>query len=252
MVRRLLPLLALGLSVALFAVAPADAQKRRAVRSGPVTAPPPQGQCHTFGLVQAGRKASYSTTNTNGGTATFTITWVSDTPTKTVTTQKVTTAQGTSDVTTVLDGEVFGQLRGLKHINLKTTTAVPVLGSITTEVDVDFVPSLTQGPAAGWCVGNTWSVPPVTETIVTKTPGVPNQTLIVTTVGSTGEVLAVGEPVAAAGRTFDTVKYRGALVSGSQVQTAITWVSMEHNVVVKQETMEGSTVTSTTLLTSLQ
>lgn len=246
--RRLLSFLAL----ALLAVAPAEAQRRRAVRSGPVVAPPPQAQCHTFGLVAPGRKASYSATNTSGGTANFTITWVSDTLTKTVTTQKVTTAQGTADVSTVLDGEVFGQLRGLKHINLKTTMTVPILGSVTTEVDIDFVPSLTQGPADGWCVGNTWSVPPVTETIVTKTPGIPTQTQVVTTVASTGEVLAVGEPVAAAGRTFQTVKYRGALVNGSQVQTAITWVSMEYNVVVKQETLEGSNVTSTLILTSLQ
>jgi hypothetical protein len=246
--RRLLPLLALGL---LF-VAPLEAQKRRAVRSGPVVAPPPQGNCHTFGLVAPNRKAWYSATGT-GGNATFIITWLSDTPTKTVTTQTVTTAQGTSDVVTTLDGEVFGQLRGLKHIDLQTTTTVPFLGKITTEVDVDFVPSLTQGPADGWCVGNTWTVPPVTETIVAKTPGVPTQTQVVTTVGSTGEVLAVGETVAAANRTFQTVKYRGVLVNGSNVQTAITWVSMEFNVVVKQDAYDSNgNVTTALILTQLQ
>src|SRR5689334_17393644 len=116
--RRLLVVAAL----VLFFYVPAEAQKRRSVRSNPGT-PPASGTCHTFGLVQAGTKANYLTT-APGGDVTFTITWVSDTPTQTKTTQKV-------------------------------TVTVPVLGPLTTETDVSFAPSLASGPAAGWCVGNT-------------------------------------------------------------------------------------------------
>lgn len=228
---------------------PVSAQKRRSVRSAPAA---PASNCHTFGLVAAGRKATYHTV-APGGNVDFTITWISDTPTKTHTTQQVTTSQGTADVDTVLDGEIFGQLRGLKHFKVSSSQTFPVIGKITTDVDVNFVPSLTQGPAAGWCVGNTWTVPPVTETIVTTTPQGQNQQII-TTVGSTGEVLAVNELISVpAGNNINTVKYRGVLVSGTSVQTAITWVSMTLNIVVRQDTIDGSgNVTSTTTLTSVQ
>lgn len=242
---RITALIALVLLLAI----PASAQKRRAVRS-PAAAPVSGGQCHTFGLVAAGRKATYHTV-AQGGNVDFTITWISDTPTQTKTTQKVTTAQGTADVETVLDGEVFGQLRGLRHLNVKGSQTVPIIGKITTEVDINFVPTLTQGPAAGWCPGYTWSVPPVTETIVTTTPQGQTQNVI-TTVGSTGEVLAVHDEIIVPAGKFDTVKYRGVLVNGSAVQTAITWVSTQFNIVVRQDTVEGSTVTSTTTLTSMQ
>ena len=105
----------------------------------------------------------------------------------------------------------------MKHIDIDSTT-VPVVGKLTTEVDIDFVPSLVLGPAAGWCVGNTWNVAPVTETIVTKSPfGVP-VTTIVTTIGATGEVLAVGESSPSPAGTFKTVKYRGITVAGNTVQ----------------------------------
>jgi hypothetical protein len=241
--------LALAALVLLLCV-PASAQRRRSMRS-PAAAPVNGGgQCHTFGLVAAGRKATYHTV-APGGNVDFTITWIFDTLTQTKTTQKVTTAQGTADVETLLDGEVFGQLRGLKHLNVKGSQSVPVLGTITTTVDINFVPSLTQGPAAGWCPGYTWTVPPVTETIVTSTPQGQTQN-IVTTVGSTGEVLAVNEPLSVPGGNFNTVKYRGVLVNGTTVQTAITWVSKELNIVVRQDTVEGNTVTSTTTLTSYQ
>lgn len=246
MVRRVLPLLALTL----FIVAPAEAQKRRAVRSGPPVVTPPAGSCHTFGLVRPGLKATYHATGS--GEADFTITYVSDAPTLTVTTQKVTTAQGVTDVQTRLDGEIVGNLRGLKHINVKGSTVVPVLGTITTETDIDFVPSLVMGPAAGWCVGNTWTTPAVTETIVNKTPAGQNQQ-IVTTIASTGEVLAVNDIVTVPGGQFNTVKYRGAAVSGTSVQSTITWVSMQHNIVVKQETLDAAgNVTSTLHLTAVQ
>ncbi len=243
--RRLLAVAAL----ALFTILPAEAAKRRSVRTNPGQAAP-QGQCHTFGLVQAGTKASYLTTAT-GGDVTFTITWISDTPTQTKTTQKVLSNGTTTDAETVLDGEVVGNLRSLKHFNLKASSTVPVLGKVTTETDVSFAPSLVSGPAAGWCVGNTWTVPPVTETIVVKSPQ-GNFPSTITTVASTGEVLAVGEQITLAGITFNTVKYRGAILSGSSVQTAITWVSMQHNIVVRQDTLDaGGTVTSVTKLTGM-
>lgn len=241
-------LFALSALVLLLCV-PASAQRRRAMRS-PAAPVSGGGQCVTFGLVAAGRKATYHTVAT-GGDVDFTITWISDTLTQTHTTQKVTTAQGTADVETVLDGEVVGQLRGLRHLNVKGSQTVPIIGKITTEVDINFVPTLTQGPAAGWCQGYTWTVPAVTETIVTSTPQGQTQN-IVTTVGSTGEVLAVHEMISVPAGNFDTVKYRGVLVNGSSVQTAVTWVSTQFNIVVRQDTLEGNTVTSTTTLMSMQ
>ena len=232
-------------ALALFVIVPAEAQKRRAVRSNPGT---PQAACHVFGLVAPGTVASYLTT-APGGNVTFTITWISDTPTQTKTTQKVTANGITSDAETVLDGEVIGNLRALKHFNIKVSSTVPILGKVTTETDVTFTPSLAQGPAAGWCVGNTWAIPPVTEHIVIKSPQGTIPTTV-TTIASTGEVLAVGESITVPGGTFNTVKYRGSILSGSAVQTAITWVSMEHNIVVKQDTVDaGGAVTSTTVLT---
>src|SRR6185295_4010498 len=87
--RRLLPLFALFLLVAV----PSQAQKRRSVRVPP-PASGPIGQCHTFGLVRAGLVASYLTTGAPGGNVSFIITYISDTPTQTKTTQKVTTPQG--------------------------------------------------------------------------------------------------------------------------------------------------------------
>ncbi len=238
------------LALALLAAVPAAAARRRSARSGPASVSPGPS-CHTFGLVRAGLKATYHSTG-QGGDADYTITWITDTPTFTHTTQHVVTAQATSDADTRLDGEVFGSLRGLKHLNVKTTTQVPGFGGVTAETDINFVPTLTQGPAAGWCVGNTWTVPPVTETIVSSTP-VGQNTQIITTVASDGEVLAVGETVSVPAGNFQTVKYRGAIISGTSVQTAITWVSMQHNIVVKQDTVDaGGAVTSTTQLTAVQ
>lgn len=226
----------------------AEAQKRRAVRA-PAPAPPPQGQCHAFGLVRAGLVASYQTTPPTN----FTVTYIKDTLTQTITHQKVTTPQATADADTILDGEVVGNLRGLKHINIKTVTPVPVLGSITLETDVDFVPSLVLGPADGWCVGNKWNVAPVTETLTVKSPIAPPTNTIKTTIGGEGEVLAVGESVTVPAGTFNTVKYRGVMVSDGNVQTAITWVSMEHNIVVKQQAFDANgAVTTLVELTSVQ
>jgi hypothetical protein len=230
-------------------VAPAEAQRRRAVRSGP----PKQivNQCHTFGLVQAGTVGTYRT-NTPQGDVNFSITWISDTPTRTHTTQKVQTPQGSSDVVTILDGEVVGALRGIKHLNVKTTTQAPVIGPIVLEVDIDFAPSLVAGPVSGWCEGATWDVPPVTETITTRGGPVPIPPQIVTTIASTGVVLAVDEVITVPAGTFHTVKYRGTGVSANGVHSAITWVSMERNIVVKQDTIDANgAVTSVTQLLSV-
>ena len=230
------------------AVPSAQAQKRRAVRSNPGTPAPPQGQCHTFGLVAAGTKATYSTT-APGGNVTFTITWISDTPTQTKTTQKTTSNGITTDAETVLDGEVIGPLRALKHFNIKVSATLPVIGKTTTETDVTFTPSLVAGPAQGWCVGNKWDIPAVTENIVVKSPQgtIPS---IVTSIAAQGEVLAVADVITVPAGTFSTVKYKGVVVSGTSVQTAITWVSMQKNIVVRQDTLDGAgNVTSTTVMT---
>jgi hypothetical protein len=223
--------------------------RRRSVRSGPVSATPPA--CHTFGLVRAGLKASYLSV-APGGNVTFQVTYISDTPTQTKTTQKVQAPSGNSDVATTLDGEIVGNLRALKHIKLTTTITVPILGALTTDANLDFVPSLIAGPAAGWCTGATWTVSPVTETLTT-TGSFPLPPVVVTTVASEGVVLAVGESITVPAGTFNTVKYKSAIVSGTSVQPAITWVSMADNIVVKQDTLDDAgNVTSTTTLTALQ
>jgi len=242
--RRLLPLFALFLLLAI----PSQGQKRRSVRVPP-PASAPVGQCHTFGLVRAGLVASYLTTGAPGGNVSFVITYISDTPTQTKTTQKVTTPQGTADAETILDGEIIGQLRALKHINVKSSTTVPVIGKLTTTVDINWVPSLAAGPAAGWCVGATWNVAPSVQTITTTTVGAPFSS-ITTTAGSQGVVLAVGASVTVPGGTFNTVKYKGILVTASGAQEAITWVSMADNIVVKQDTIDAAG--NVTTVTELQ
>lgn len=244
--RRVLPLFALSVLLVL----PAEGARRRAV-SFP-SAAPPQGQCHTFNFVRSGLKATYEAVAPSGN-ATFTITYIFDNATQTKTTQVVTTSQGTADVETLIDSETSGILRGIRHIKVKTSQTVPVVGKVTSEVDVDFVPSLIAGPAAGWCVGNTWAVAPVTETITTRTPGVVLPPQVVTTAASTGEVLAVGETLVVPGGTFQTVRYRGVFLAGTTVQKAVTWVSMADNIVVRQDTLDDQgAVTSTTTLTRLQ
>jgi hypothetical protein len=248
-IRRLLVVSLLVLSL----VPSAEAQhhRRRAVRSSPVAAPPP-GQCHTFGLVQAGLVARYLTT-TPAGNVDFTVTYISDTPTETRTTQKVTTPQGSADAETTLTGEIVGNLRALKHLFVRTTTTVPVIGKFTTDVDIDFVPSLAAGPAQGWCVGNTWVTAPTVETIMTRPSIGPPTTITNNVIASEGIVLAVNDSVTVPAGVFNTVKYRSSIVgSGNTVQPAITWVSTEHNIVVRQDTLDaGGSVTTVTQLMEL-
>jgi hypothetical protein len=239
------------LSLLVLSLVPVAEARRRAVGKSP-GAGAPTGQCHTFSFVRQGLKASYLSTTPNGS-ATYTITYLSDTATQTRTTQLVSTPQGNATAVTTIDGEVVGLLRGMKHIDITTTLSVPVLGTLTTEIDVDFVPSLILGPAAGWCVGNTWNVAPVTETLTTKAPFVTPTTQIVTTVGGAGEVLAVGDSVTVPAGTFQTVKYRGVTVVNNTVQTSITWTSMDHSIVVKQQAIDPATgaITTDTVLTAL-
>jgi len=226
------------------------ATRRRSAPSVP-QAPAQSGDCHTFALVAAGTKASYLSVTPNGNVS-YTITWISDTPTQTKTTQHVVTPQATTDVETTLDGVVSGNLRGLKHLYTKSTTPVPFFGNTVVEVDIDFVPALIAGPAGGWCTGATWTVPASTETIVSKS--IAGQTSnIVTTIASDGAVLAVGELVTVPAGTFRTVKYRSNTMSGSSLQPAITWTSMDRSIVVKQDTLDGAgNVTTTTELQSVQ
>jgi hypothetical protein len=221
--------------------------RSRAVRHTPAVGVVTPGACHTFALVRPGLKASYLSTTPNGS-ATYTITYISDTPTQSKTTQAVSTPVGNANAVTTIDGEVLGLLRGMKHIDITTSVA-----GFTTEVDIDFVPSLILGPAAGWCVGNTWSVAPVTETVVTKAPFVLPVTSITTTVGGDGEVLAVGEMVTVPAGTFRTVKYRSITFANNTTQNSITWTSMDDSIVVKQDSFDTNGVNVTaTQLTNLQ
>jgi len=227
------------------------AARRRAVPAKPAAPAPGGGDCHTFGLVTPGTKGTYLTTTSNGN-VNFTITWISDTPTQTKTTQHVVTPQATTDVETTLDGVVSGPLRGIKHLYTKSITPVPFLGNTVVEVDIDFVPALIAGPAEGWCTNATWTVPASTETIVSKSIA-GQQSNIVTTIASEGQVLAVGEVVSVPAGNFTTVKYKSYTVSGTSLQPAITWTSMDRNIVVRQDTLDGAgNVTTTTVLTALQ
>jgi len=231
-----------------FHLTPAFAAKRRI--STPPSTPQPSGNCFTFGFVRAGLKGSYLTTSPSGNVS-FTITWVSDTATQTVTTQHVVTPQATTDVETTLDGEVVGPLRGLKHIHVKSTTQVPILGAVVTDSNLDFVPSLIAGPASGWCAGATWNVAATTETITTTATLTPPQTTVQTTAASAGEVLAVNESITVPAGTFRTVKYRGTIVANNNAQPAITWTSMDDAIVVRQDTLDAAgNVTSTTTMQS--
>jgi hypothetical protein len=243
-------LLAVSL-LALLMVVTVEAGPRRRAAGKTTAVGLPTGQCHTFGFVRQGLKASYLST-TPTGNATYTITYLSDTATQTRTTQVVSTPQGNANAVTTIDGEVVGNLRGMKHIDVTTTITVPIVGTLTTEVDIDFVPSLVLGPAAGWCVGNTWDVAPVTETIVTKAPFATPVTSIVTTIGGQGKVLAVGEVVNAAGKNFNTVKYRSVTLVNNSVQESITWTSMDEAVVVKQQSFDANgTLVTDTILTAI-
>lgn len=72
-------------------------------------------------------------------------------------------------------------------------------------------------------------------------------------IGSQGVVLAVDALLTVNAMTFHTVKYRSSIVSGTSVQPAVTWVSMEHNIVVRQDTLDAAgNVTTVTQLTGLQ
>jgi hypothetical protein len=53
-------------------------------------------------------------------------------------------------------------------------------------------------------------------------------------------VEAVGEVRTAAGRQFNTVRYRIVSRIGSSVDVSRTWISMEDNIVVRQETLDGA------------
>jgi len=63
----------------------------------------------------------------------------------------------------------------------------------------------------------------------------------------------VGELVSVPAGTFSTVKYKSYTISGTSLQPAITWTSMDRNIVVKQDTLDaGGNVTTSTVLTALQ
>ncbi|HEV7766846.1 MAG TPA: hypothetical protein VGQ76_17735 [Thermoanaerobaculia bacterium] len=248
-------LCAVSALILLSAAFPAEA-RRRSVGKGTFVVtpppPPPTGGCHTFGLVKNGTKATYRSTSSSG-TANYTINYVSMTQTQTKTTQTVSTPQGNAEATTTVDDEIIGTLRATKHIDVQTVITVPVLGKLTTEVDIDFLPSLVTGPAAGWCAGNTWTVPTSNETIVTKAPFATPITTFAVAVGGTGEVLAVGESVTVPAGTFRTVKYRSVFLANNVVSPSVSWMSMDHNVLVKQDSYDasGTNIVTATQLTNL-
>jgi hypothetical protein len=248
MVRRFLPVFAL----ALLAVVPSAEAKRRAVRSmGPVP-PANTGGCHTFGFVRPGTKGTYVAENATG-TATFTITHVSDSATLAVTTQKVQTPQGEADAETRIDMETVGSMRLVKHMKVLTSLNVPFLGMVTTETNVDWIPSLPWGPAAGWCTGAKWTIPAMTQTVTTSSPVGQIPPVVTTTMVGEGEVLAVNDVITVPAGTFNTVKYRNTILAGTSVQPAIVWMSMQHGILVRQDSLDAAgNVIQTTRLTAVQ
>ncbi|HEX8254089.1 MAG TPA: hypothetical protein VF846_13160 [Thermoanaerobaculia bacterium] len=243
----------LALSLLVLSLAPVgEAQKRRAVRSTPSIVAPPQGQCHTFGFVKPGLKATYLST-TSAGNVTSTVTYISDSATETRTTQTVSTPQGNADGQTIITGELVGNLRAVKHVFVRTSITAPVIGKVTTDVDIDFVPSLAAGPAGAWCAGATWTSSPSLQTITTRPSIGPTTVFTNNVLANQGVVLAVGDNITVTAGTFRTVKYRGTYASASGAQVAITWVSMDHNVVVRQDTLDASGATTSVMqLTKLQ
>lgn len=233
---RSLGLIALALVLSVDASA---AARRRAVRHPSAGTTNPGGNCITYGSPRIGMKASYLTTSPQGN-VTFTVTYVSETPTQARTTQKVQTPQGTSDVETRMDFETVPaafDLRALKHLYVKSLSVAAGF-PITVETDIDFVPSMVLGPASGWCVGAKWSVPATTETIVVRSLAGP-QTSTQTTIASEGEVLAIEDVTTPAG-TFRCLKYKGVTASGTSVSPTINWNSVEHYITVRQEAYDAS------------
>jgi hypothetical protein len=236
------------LAIALLAL-PAFA-KRRSSRSAPAAAT--GGDCHTFGFVRAGLRASYISESPSG-TATFTVTHVSDSANLAVTTQKVQTPQGEADAETRIDMETVGSMRYVKHMKVTTSITVPVLGRISTDTDVDWIPSLPWGPATGWCTGAKWSIPVMTQTVRSTSPAGAIPPVVTTTAAGEGEVLAVNESITVPAGTFNTVKYRNTILAGTSVQPAVVWMSMEHGILVRQDSLDASgNVVTVTRLTAVQ
>ena len=241
----------LVLSIVCLVALPGLAGGRRRAASSPGAAANPGGDCFTFGLIRAGLKASYLTTQASGNVS-YTITYISDNGTQVHTTQHVTTPQATADADTILDTEIVGPLRAVRHFNVKTTTTVPILGASTVEADVNFVPSWISGPAQGWCTGATWDISPVTQTLVSTT-AFGQTTSVVTTLASQGTVLSAADSITVPAGTFSCVKHRATVISGSTLSPAIAWTSREYGVTVRQDTLDqNGNVTSVTELQSIQ
>ncbi len=213
----------------------------------------PSGNCVTYGSPRIGMKASYLTTSP-GGNVTYTVTYVSETPTQARTTQKVQTPQGAADAETRMDFETVAaafDLRALKHLYVKTTTSAAGF-SFVIETDIDFVPSMVLGPVSGWCLGAKWTVPATTETIVVKSIA-GTQTTTQTTIAYEGEVLSVDDMITTPAGTFRCIKTKGLTASANSTDRTISWNSVEHYITVRQETIDANgNVTSVTELQSIQ
>jgi hypothetical protein len=230
----------------------AQARRRRAV-APPSTAAPTN--CVEYKAVRPGMKASYAAT-APGGNSTYTITYISDSPTETRTTQKVQTPQATADGETRLQfdkvpGATY-DLRALRHLYTKVTTAVPFLGSVSVETDIDFVPSFVVGPFEGYCAGVKWTVPPSTETITVRSPAGTN-VMTQTTIAAEGEVLSVDDVVKTSIGDFTCIKLKTYTIVDGKPQLTIAWNSIEHAITVKQEAYdENGNIVTSVIITALQ
>jgi hypothetical protein len=253
--RRHIALIALGVCVVLGSSEETQAQARRRRAVAPPTTAAPGGGCVEYKAVRPGMKASYLATSPSGN-VTYTITYISDSPTLTHTTQKVQAPTGNADAETRLQydkvpGATY-DLRALRHLYTKVVTAVPFLGSVSVETDIDFVPSWVVGPFEGYCAGVKWTVPPSTETITVRSPAGTNVTTQ-TTIATEGEVLSTNDVVKTSIGDFTCIKLKTYTIVDGKPQLAINWNSIEHAITVKQEAYDdnGNIVTSV-IITDLQ
>lgn len=234
----------------------ASAQRRRTVKHPSAAAPsnPTTGNCATYAPIRIGMKASYAVT-ADSGNITYTVTYLSDTGSRATTTQHIVTPQAVADAETTMDFEnVPGaqfDLRALKRLYVKTTTVAQGFPFVI-ETDIGFNPSMVLGPLGGWCAGAKWNVPATVQTITNKSMA-GTQTLTQTTIAYEGEVLAVGVMVTTPAGTFRTIKSKTLQATSTAVTPTIAWNSIDHNITVRQESLDASgRVIQVTELTKLE
>jgi hypothetical protein len=205
--------------------------------------------CVTIPLIRAGLKATYHVTGS--GEVTRETTYVSDTTTQTVITEKSFGA-ATSNMDSTFTYTVQNGLRALTHsVSVATTNAAGFAIEIDTEST--FSTPMVLGPVSNYCSGQTWAIPALTQT-VTVGGTFPGPTTLINRPAATGVVTAVNESITTPAGTFLTVRYHGVQgITDPKTQSTDAWVSIADGVPVRILNLDanGATVASMEL-TSLQ